>query len=141
MSEQFRLVNDRVRANAIVAIRNAEDGSRVSISEPSRSLDQSAKFHAICRDIARSGFKWAGKPRKAEEWKAILISGHSVATGRPGEVVPGIEGEFVAIRESSARMNVSRAASLITYVLAFCDGNGIPLTETIRGGFYEEAAA
>jgi hypothetical protein len=139
--QTFRLVNDRVRANAIIAIRDAPNEYRVTIAEPARSSDQNAKFHALCRDIARSGFKWAGKVRNSDEWKAILISGHAVATGYSGEVIPGIEGEFVAIRESSARMNVSRAASLITYVLAFCDGNGIPLTETIRGGFYEEAAA
>jgi hypothetical protein len=43
------------------------------------------------------------------------------------------------IRESTARMSVGRAASLITYAIAFCDTNGIHLTETIRGGFYDGA--
>jgi len=61
------------------------------------------------------------------------------AHGIEVEIVPGIENEFVNIRESTARMSVGRAASLITYAIAFCDMHGIHLTETIRGGFYEGA--
>lgn len=139
--QTFILINDRVRSNAFTALRNAPDGYVVTLAPKTRSSDQNAKFHAICQDIARSGMKFAGKPRDRDTWKAILISGHAVATGSAGEVLPGLEGEFVAIRESSAKMSVGRAASLITYVLAFCDMNEIPLTETIKGGFYDEVAA
>jgi len=139
--QSFRLINDRVRQNAVQAIMEAPDGYAVTVGEPTRSNDQNAKFHAICQDIAKSGMKFAGKPRDRDTWKAILISGHAVATGSAGEVLPGLEGEFVAIRESSAKMGVRRAASLITYVLAFCDMNGIELHETRRGGFYDEQVA
>ena len=41
--------------------------------------------------------------------------------------------------ESTARMSVKRAASLITYAISFCDSNNIHLAETIRGGFHEPA--
>jgi hypothetical protein len=82
---------------------------------------------------------WAGKRRDAEAWKVLLVSGHTVATAGDVEIIPGIENEFVNIRESTARMSVGRAASLITYAIAFCDTNGIHLTETIRGGFHEGA--
>jgi hypothetical protein len=81
-----------------------------------------------------------GKPRKKDVWKVLLISAHAAATDEGSEVVPGLEGEFVNIRESSALMSVRRAASLITYALAYCDTNGIALHETRRGGFLEEAA-
>jgi len=94
-------------------------------------------FHALCEDIAKSGMKWAGKERNAADWKALLVSAHSVATGEGGEVIPGIEGEFVAIRESTSRMRVSRATSLIEYVLAFCSLNEIELKETQKGGFMD----
>jgi hypothetical protein len=137
----FILVNDRVRANALDEVRRAPDGFVVTVSERTRSTDQNAMFHAICSDIAKSGFKFAGKPRAADVWKVLLISGHAAATGDGNEVLPGLEGEFVNIRESSARMGVRRAASLITYCLAFCDTNGIALTETRRGGFMDERAA
>lgn len=139
--QRFILINDRVRHNALTALMKAPAGYAVSVAPASRSLDQNAKFHAICLDIAKSGFPWAGKRRSQDEWKVLLISGHAVATKHQGEVIPGIEGEFVAIRESSASMNVARAASLITYALAFCDAHGIPLTETMRGGYLNEAEA
>lgn len=133
----FTLISPRVRNNALEAVRNAPDGYIVTVKEPTRSTDQNAKFHAICGDISKSGMEWAGKERSLEDWKALLVSAHSVATGSGGEVIPGIEGEFVAIRESTSRMRVSRASSLMEYTLAFCDMNGIALTETERGGFYE----
>lgn len=116
---------------------------RVEVGEARnvRSLDQNAMFHAICGDIAKSGHLFIGKPRKPEVWKVLLISGHAAATAEGSEVVPGLEGEFVNIRESSALMSVRRAASLITYTLAYCDTNGIPLTETRKGGWLDEARA
>lgn len=135
----FILVNDRVRANAIEAVRQAPADYVVTVGPKSRTNDQNAMFHAICTDIAKSGHKFAGKARKALVWKVLLISAHAAATDEGNEVVPGLEGEFVNIRESSALMSVRRAASLITYSLAYCDTNGIPLNETRRGGFMDEA--
>lgn len=125
----FRLVHDLARAGAIQAAKDAPDGYTVTIAEPRRNSDQNAKFHAICSDIARSGYQWAGKRRTADQWKVLLVSAHSKATSEEFEIVPGIEGEFVNIRESTALMSVRRSASLITYTLAFCDLNGIQLTE------------
>lgn len=137
--KRFIIVNERIRRNAVDAILRAPEGSAVAVGPASRSLDQNAKFHAICTDVANSPMTWAGKRRTAEEWKVLLVSGHTKATEGEVEFVPGLEGEFVNIRESTARMSVKRAASLITYAIAFCDTNGIHLTETIRGGFHEAA--
>ena len=139
--QSFILVNDRVRANAAEALRLAPADYVVTLAPRTRSNDQNAMFHAICDDIAKSGHLFAGKPRTAEVWKVLLISGHAAATGDGNEVVPGLEGEFVNIRESSARMSVRRAKSLIDYVLAYCDTQGIALPETKRGGYFDEVAA
>lgn len=137
--QRYLLINEQVRANAVAAIMSADDGSAVTVGPATRSLDQNAKFHAICTDIARSHLTWAGKKRDADEWKVLLVSGHTVATKGEVEFVPGLEGEFVNVRESTSRMSVGRAASLITYAIAFCDQKGVHLTETIRGGFHDAA--
>lgn len=97
-----------------------------------RSIDQNAMFHAICEDIEKSRFPWMGKPRDAAQWKVLLVSGHAVATKQGAEVVPGLEGEFVNIRESTARMGVRRASSLIEYAKAFCAMHDIRLREPER---------
>lgn len=95
------------------------------IRPETRTSDQNDKFHAICTNLAKSELTWAGKKRNATQWKVLLISGHAVATREEVEVVPGLEGEFLNIRESTALMSKRRGSSLIEYAVAFCDQNGI----------------
>lgn len=123
----FVLVHDNARRNAAAFMAQAPDGSVVKVSDPTRTSDQNAKFHAMCSDLAKSGTQWAGKPRTADQWKVLLVSGHAVATKEGAEVVPGIEGEFINIRESTASMSKRRTASLIEYTLAFCAAMGVEL--------------
>lgn len=134
----FVLASQRVLANALDAVRSAAPFSVITIAQKTRTTEQNAKLHALLSDLARSDIEWAGKRRTLDEWKVLMISAHAVATDGAGEVIPGIEGEFVAIRESSASMGVARASSLIEYVLAFCVTNGVELKETTKGGFIDE---
>lgn len=119
MKQTFTLAHDVARQRAIQAVKDAPDGHVVIIKPPTRNLEQNAKFHALCSDLAALGVTWAGKPRSAQEWKILLISGHAMATGEGSEVLPGLEGEFVNVRESSALMSKKRGSSLIEYAQAF----------------------
>jgi hypothetical protein len=118
--QTFILVHETARRRALAAVSTAPDGFVTIVCEPTRNGEQNAKFHALCGDLAKSGLQWMGKPRTLEQWKVLLVSGHAVATKEGAEVVPGIEGEFVNIRESTALMSKKRSASLIEYTLAFC---------------------
>jgi hypothetical protein len=100
----------------------------LEVRPATRSLDQNAKFHAICGDLAKSGLPWAGKTRNAKQWKVLLVSGHATATEEGSEIVPGLEGEFVNIRESTALMSVRRSSSLIEYAISFCVMNNVKLS-------------
>lgn len=140
MAQYFTIRDERILRNCVEAIRAAGANARVTIAPAQRSNDQNAMFHAICDDIAKSGLQWAGKERNADAWKVLLVSGHTKATDGEVEIVPGLEGEFVNIRESTSRMGVARASSLIEYTLAFCAMNGVELTETRKGGWMEHAA-
>ena len=127
MSERklFVLAHQQARRRAMAAVADAPEGWRVKVEPQTRSLDQNAKFHAMCDDIARSGVEWAGKPRSPAQWKVLLVSGHAMATNDGAEMVPGLEGEFVNLRESTAAMSKRRGASLIEYTIAFCAEHGI----------------
>lgn len=103
----------------------APDGWAATFKEPRRNTEQNAKFHAICSDLAKSQLQWAGKRRTADQWKVLLVSGHATATKEGAEMVPGLEGEFVNVRESTALMSVKRSSSLIEYALAFCAMQGL----------------
>lgn len=115
----IRLIDHERRMRAHDAIDMAPDGYVVIVQEPTRSLEQNAKFHAICGELAALGVKWFGKPRDAAAWKVLLVSGHAVATGCAVEAAQGLEGELVALRESTATMGKSRGSSLIEYSEAF----------------------
>jgi hypothetical protein len=81
-------------------------------------------------DIARARIPWAGKVRTAEQWKVLLVSGHAAATkDGSGDIVPGLESEFVNLRESTALMSIKRGASLIEYTRAWGDMRDVVWSE------------
>lgn len=126
---RFILAHQLARDRALAAVAGAPDGYVVTVAEPTRSLEQNAKFHALCSRAEKSGHKWFGKPRTAAQWKVLFVSGHAIATGEGADVVPGLESEFVNLRESTALMSVSRGSSLIEYSLAWCAANGLDVRE------------
>ena len=137
---KFQLITEHVKRNAAEFILNLPASKDrpmiVEVKARGRSLDQNAKLHAMLSDIAASKLLFAGKERSAEEWKVILISGHSIATGGQGEVIAGIEGELICIRESSAGMSVSRMASLIEYVSVYGAEHGIIFRDVVYDQYY-----
>jgi hypothetical protein len=114
---KLTLINNDVRQRAIDAVRDAPDGWEVIIRPKRRSLDQNAKLHALIQEF--DGLEFAGQKRSADDWKVILVSGHTQATKGESELVTGIEGEMVQLRESTARMSKERSSSLIEYIQAF----------------------
>jgi len=126
----YRLVHSTARQLASKAVINAPDGYVCEIKPRTRSLDQNAMLHALFADVARQA-KFHGKKRTPEQWKVIFISAHAIATNEGGEILAGLEGEFVNIRESSACMTVRRMNSLIEYMLAWGAANGIRWSEPL----------
>jgi hypothetical protein len=115
---------------AIQAIKDAPDGYVVEIKEPTRKLSQNAKFHAILTDISRQA-QYMGKKRSVEFWKGLFVSGWQIATGEKPEIVPGLEGEFINIRESTTTMSVRKLSSMMEYVIAWSIDNGVQLTDPV----------
>ena len=121
----YRLVHREARERAINHVLNASDGNIVIIQEPTRSLNQNALLHSMFRRIAESGMTWCGRKMNEDQWKVLLVSGHSIATGHEADIVPGIENELVNLRESTAAMSSKRIASLIEYIKAFMTEHSI----------------
>ena len=130
-------LTQRNRTSVCEAIMSAPDGNTVEIKPAGRNLDQNAALHAILTDIARSGIPFAGKPRSMMEWKVLMVSAHATASGEHQEVLQGIEGEPVALRESTARMSKERMSSLIEYVASWAVSNGIRLRAPVSYEQYQ----
>lgn len=136
---RFLLRDERIRQNLKTFIDSLPTDEHrpleITINDSKRNLAQNNFFHVLCTDVSRQVL-WADKPRPLLDWKALFVSGHAIATGRPGEVVTGLEGEFCCIRESTAQMGVKRMNSLIEYAQAWAVGNGVRLREVRYSGDY-----
>jgi len=139
-THRFHLTNQRLRREAMRVVQAAPDDYVCEIRPATRSLAQNALAHALFADIARYA-RWCGRTLTAHQWKVLMISGHAVATGLQADMVPGIEGEFVNIRESSARMTTARMTSLIEYVLAWCASQQIATTLADVPGWVQDGEA
>ena len=100
----------------------------LEVRPETRSDRQNRLLHALFADVAAQAL-WMGQKRTPAEWKVLFVSGHSVATKQGAELVPGLEGEFLNLRESTARMGKARMASLLDYVMAWCAQNGVELRD------------
>ena len=126
--QAYKVINEQAWPY-IKAMLIAGNKLKMVVSDLTRTLEQNAKFHSICDDIAKAGFVWHGKKRNAEQVKVLLVSGHAMATGEGAEVVAGLEGEFINLRESTALMSVKRSSSLIEYATAWATLNGYKLND------------
>ncbi len=127
--QTFVLHTGYAKGQAMRAVNTAPDGYVCVVRPPKRSLDQSAKFHAICQDLAKSEAMWDSERQDADAWKFLLVSGHAVATKVPGKLMLGLEGERVMLRPSTAAMSVAEMTSLIEYCLAWCAQHGVKLRD------------
>jgi len=127
------LVGLRQKLFAHQCIEKAPADFVCTIKKATRREIQSEKFHAMCGDVARQ-CQYIGRQLTKDQWKVLFISGHAVATGIGADMVPGLEGEFTNIRESSAQMSIGRMASVIEYVSAYGAEHGVKWTEPKRAG-------
>lgn len=124
----LKLTGNLARQAACRHVNEAPDGYVVTIAEPTRSLEANAKLHAVLSDVSRQA-KYQGKKRSVEFWKGLFVSGWQIAVGEKPEIVPGIEGEFINIRESTTTLSPRRMASLIEYINAWSAMNEVKLSE------------
>jgi hypothetical protein len=105
-------------------VANLPEGYDIKAAPRNRTLDQNAMLHAMFGELAKKA-RYMGRALTLNQWKTLMISGHAMATGLDADVIPGVEGEFVNIRESSAQMTVARMTSLIEYVHAWAAENNV----------------
>lgn len=121
------------RDNLVTAFRFAESLGYgkpyvVEVKPLTRTIQQNKFLHSLFGDLERQA-EWQGSKLTAEQWKMLMISGHTIATKEPCKMVIGIEGEVVNLRESSAQMSVARLNSLLEYVQCWAAENGVVISD------------
>jgi len=85
----------------------------LTIKKEKRSLPQNAKMWATLTDIANQ-VEWHGEKLSPDDWKTMLT-----ASLRKQKAVPGIDGGFVVLGESTSRMTKEEMSELLELALAF----------------------
>ena len=88
-----------------------------------RSVIQNAKMWAMLSDISKQ-VDWYGKKPTPDEWKQIIT-----AAIRKQEVVPGIEGGFVILGQSTSKMTIKQMIDVVDYAYAFGSSKDVVWTD------------
>jgi len=130
--KQIRLT-PMTRQMAVQTVLSAPDGYYFQPpKEPTRSLDQNAKLHAMLGDIAKQR-KWMGQWLDADDWKRLLVDAWARQEGgRAARVVPSLDGLGVVTLGAQTRsMGVRDMASLIESIYAWGSENGVTWSEPV----------
>lgn len=114
MSKQtFRLVHEIARRNAISAVARAQDGMIVEIKPATRTLLQNSRLWAMLADISRQ-VEWHGLKLSPEDWKHVFSAGL-----KKQRAVPGLDGGFVVLGQSTSKMTKKEMSDLQELMSAF----------------------
>lgn len=109
----FRLVNQAVRRAALDALISAPDGYVVEIKPRTRSLDQNALLWSLLADVSKQ-VDWHGQKLASEDWKHVFS-----ASLKQQRAVPGLDGGFVVLGQSTSKMSVKDMSELCELIQAF----------------------
>jgi hypothetical protein len=122
----IRLHGLNTRQLACEHVRQAPSGWLVTISPPPRTLDQSAKFYALCSQLAQSTLTWDGERQSKRAWHDLLLHGWMLATGKEPRLVEGLNGAGrVSLLMGTRDMGISEMSELIDFATAWAVEHGI----------------
>lgn len=120
MAKQIYVMSHaEARHRAVQAIQSAPEGYVVKIQPPTRSLEQNAALWAALTDVSEQ-VEWYRRKLTAEEWKSVFT-----AALKKSHVVPGIDGGFVVLGQSTSTMTKGELSDLLELIQAFGAERGV----------------
>ena len=114
MKQVFILAHAEARRRAAQAVQNAPEGHVVTVSEPTRNLEQNALLWASLHEISEQ-VVWHGRKLDPEDWKHIFT-----ASLKRMDVVPNLDSSgFVALGQSTSTMSKREFSDLLELANAF----------------------
>lgn len=113
----YRLYGNR--SNVLKAIKTAPEGYMVEVKEPNRTLEQNALLWALLRDVTKQ-VKWYDRWLTTHDWKAMFT-----ASLKKSDVVPGIDGGFVVLGQSTSKMTKKEFSDLCELIYSFGAEHGV----------------
>lgn len=122
----LKLTGSLARQAACRYIHEAPEGHVVTISEPTRNLEQNAKMWAMLTELSEQT-DWHGNKLNPEEWKDLLSAGLVQS-----KVVPNLTGNgFVILGQRTSKLSKSQFAALIELIYAFGAERGVEFSDVV----------
>lgn len=103
----------------IKALLFAEKRLIVEVKEATRSTEQNARMWAMLSEVSNQ-VVWHGRKLTPEEWKHVFT-----ASLKRQDVVPGLDGGFVVLGQSTSKMGVREMGDLMELISAFGAQQGV----------------
>ncbi|CAB3956089.1 recombination protein NinB [Achromobacter ruhlandii] len=125
-------LNARTRQRAHRDIDAAPDGHYFAPPvEPTRTLDQSAKLHAMLADVSRQ-VKWPVNGQlerlSIDDWKAVIVA----SLMQEKRMAAGVRGGFVILGKRTSSMTIREMSECIEFLYSFGDEQGVVWSEPIE---------
>ncbi len=92
---------------------------RLTVAEETRSLPQNSRMWAMLGEVSRQ-VDWYGQKLDAEDWKHVFT-----AAMKKQRTVPGIDGGFVVLGQSTSKMSKAELGELMDLIEAFGAQRGV----------------
>jgi hypothetical protein len=116
---RIHIHGERTRQGLAALAWKLPDGCSVEIRENTRTLPQNSRMWAILTEISKK-VDWYGNRLSPEDWKTMFT-----AVLRKQRAVPGIEGGFVVLGDSTSRMTKQEMSDLHELMTAFAAERGL----------------
>ena len=127
MKQVYILANPTARANCLEAVRKAQGGFKVTIAEPSRTLDQNAAQWPILQAFSEQ-LTWPinGVMVKmdADDWKDVLTAAFKKETVR---IAQGLDGGMVMLGMRTSKMSKKEFSEYLEFLHATAVLRGVNL--------------
>lgn len=125
-------LNHRTRQRAHQAIDAAPDGFFFAPPvEPTRTLGQSAKLHAMLADVARQ-VEWPvnGKMERlsVDDWKSVVVA----SLMQEKRMAAGLRGGFVILGKRTSSMSIREMSEAIEFLYSFGAENDVTWSEPVE---------
>jgi len=126
MKQTLTITGEVARKAICRYVLSAPEGHIVTIGEPTRNLEQNARLWASLTEISHQ-VDWYGNKLTAEEWKTVFT-----AALRKEKVVPGINGGFVVLGQSTSKMTKGEFSELLELLYAFGAQHGVKFSDQLE---------
>lgn len=128
---KFILAHAEARRRAIAAVSSAPDGYAVTVTEPTRNLEQNALLWVLLTAFSEQ-LLWPVNGSMVrlspEDWKTLVTAAYRRESQR---VAQGIDGGMVMLGMSTSKLGKREFAELIEFIQSVAADRGVELDREI----------